>query len=119
MKRGHLGLSATKLILKQLNLEPFFFFFSCSDSIFLFACTNHLFFILCIVNAIFIRLIYLFKLTVFIEILTAVDDQKIMLLQFFMTLLDDIFIYTKLIQKNAKMQKLLHEPNTPNPTDDQ
>lgn len=97
VKRGHLGLSATKSILKQLNLESFFFFFKQTHFFYLPA-QNHLFFILCTVNAIFIRLIYLFKLTVFIEILTAFDDLKIMLLRFvsfFNDLFDDIFIYDK------------------------
>lgn len=74
VKSGHLGLSSTKLILRQLNLESLLLFFFPTNSIFVFACTKpSLFFILCIVNAIFISLIYLFKLTVFIEILTTVD----------------------------------------------
>lgn len=30
VKRGHLGQSTTKLTLKQLNLESFFFLFACT-----------------------------------------------------------------------------------------
>ena len=40
VKRGHLGLSMTKFILKQLNLESFYFLFFPNRQHFLFACTK-------------------------------------------------------------------------------
>lgn len=43
VKSGHLGLSSTKLILRQLNLESLLLFFP-TDSIFLSACTKPSFF---------------------------------------------------------------------------
>lgn len=78
-----------------MRAQPGIFFFFLNRQHFVFSCTSPscFFFILCTVNGIFIILIYLFKLTVFIEILTTVF--KIMVLQLFLySLLDEmVFIY--------------------------